>query len=93
MLYLSDGDQFLLASKKKTKSKSSYAISLDENDTSRESGNYFGKVGSYIYTQPPPGLNVKIDRMFDIIECAYISCDQTLVKASHRVDESVARAA
>lgn len=36
---------------------------------------------------------MKIDRMFDIIECAYISYDQTLVKASHQEDESVARAA
>jgi hypothetical protein len=35
-------------------------------------------------------MNVKIDRLFDIIECAYISCHQTLVEASHQVDESVA---
>ena len=27
--------------------------------------------------------------MFDIIEYTYLSCDQTLVKASHQVDESV----
>ena len=42
-----------------------------------------------IYIQPPPGLNLKIDRMFDIFEYTYLSCDQTLVKASHQVDESV----
>ncbi|KAG0628734.1 hypothetical protein M758_1G049200 [Ceratodon purpureus] len=45
-LYLSDGDRFLLSSKKRKKTKTNYTISLDENDTSKQSGNYFGKLRS-----------------------------------------------
>jgi len=44
-LYLTEGDRFLLASKKQKKTKTNYTISLDENDISKQSGNYFGKVG------------------------------------------------
>lgn len=44
-IYLKDGDQFLLASRKRKKNKASnYLISLDKDDLSRNSGNYFGKL-------------------------------------------------
>merc|ERR1719446_177 len=44
-IYLKDGDQFLLAARKRKKNKSSnYLISLDKDDLSRNSGNFFGKL-------------------------------------------------
>jgi len=46
-LVMGDNDQFMLSARKRKKSKTSnYIISLDEDDTSRNSGNYFGKVRS-----------------------------------------------
>jgi len=42
-----EGGKFLLSARKRKKSKSSnYLISLDEEDMSRQSGNYFGKLRS-----------------------------------------------
>ena len=46
-IYLKDGDQFLLAARKRKKNKSSnYLISLDKEDLARQSGNFFGKLRS-----------------------------------------------
>jgi len=46
-LYLNDNDRFMLSARKRKKSKTSnYLVSLDEDDTSRNSGNYFGKLRS-----------------------------------------------
>jgi len=46
-IYLKDGDQFLLAARKRKKNKSSnYLISLDKDDLARQSGNFFGKLRS-----------------------------------------------
>uniref|UniRef100_A0A7S1SMQ6 Tubby C-terminal domain-containing protein n=1 Tax=Tetraselmis chuii TaxID=63592 RepID=A0A7S1SMQ6_9CHLO len=46
-LYMNDNDRFMLSARKRKKSKTSnYLISLDEDDTSRNSGNYFGKLRS-----------------------------------------------
>jgi len=46
-LYMQDNDRFMLSARKRKKSKTSnYLISLDEEDTSRNSGNYFGKLRS-----------------------------------------------
>jgi len=46
-LYLNENDQFMMSARKRKKSKTSnYLISLDEEDTSRNSGNYFGKLRS-----------------------------------------------
>ncbi|KAH7352130.1 hypothetical protein KP509_19G031400 [Ceratopteris richardii] len=52
-LYLSKGDIFLLSSRKRKKSKcSNYIISLDEEDISKRTGNYYGNVQSnFIGTQ------------------------------------------
>ena len=44
-LYLSDGDHFLLAARKRKKNKTSnYLLSLDSEDLARKSGNFFGKL-------------------------------------------------
>ena len=46
-IYLKEGDQFLLAARKRKKNKSSnYLISLDKDDLARQSGNFFGKLRS-----------------------------------------------
>ncbi len=46
-IYLKDGDQFLLAARKRKKNKSSnYLISLDKDDLTRQSDNFFGKLRS-----------------------------------------------
>lgn len=46
-LYVDEGGKFLLSARKRKKSKSSnYLISLDDDDMSRDSSNYFGKVRS-----------------------------------------------
>ena len=46
-LHLDENGEFLLAARKRKKSKSSnYLISLDRDDLSRQSGNYFGKLRS-----------------------------------------------
>ena len=46
-IYLKEGDQFLLAARKRKKNKSSnYLISLDKEDLARQSGNFFGKLRS-----------------------------------------------
>ena len=46
-IYLKDGDQFLLAARKRKKNKSSnYLISLDKDDLTRQSENFFGKLRS-----------------------------------------------
>ncbi len=46
-LYLEDKNVFLLAARKRKRSKTSnYLISLDKSDLSRNSGNYVGKVRS-----------------------------------------------
>jgi len=43
----SEGERFMLSARKRKKSKSSnYLISLDEDDMSRQSGNFFGKLRS-----------------------------------------------
>ncbi|KAL1511614.1 hypothetical protein AB1Y20_006407 [Prymnesium parvum] len=46
-IYLKDGDQFLLAARKRKKKKSSnYVISLDRDDLGRHTGSFFGKLRS-----------------------------------------------
>lgn len=46
-VYLKDGDQFLLAARKRMNNKSSnYLISLDKDDLARQSGKFFGKLRS-----------------------------------------------
>ena len=46
-LYLEHNNQFLLAARKRKKSKTSnYLISLEKSDLSRKSGNYIGKLRS-----------------------------------------------
>ncbi|KAL3698748.1 hypothetical protein R1sor_012824 [Riccia sorocarpa] len=51
-LYLQDGNQmhFLLSARKRKKSlRSNYILSLDEDDISRTTGNYFGKLRSNLW--------------------------------------------
>src|SRR5689334_15724892 len=44
-VYLEDGNQFLVAGRKRKKSKTSnYLVSIDKDDLARQSGNYVGKV-------------------------------------------------
>ena len=44
-VYLKDGEQFLLAARRRKKQKqSNYKVSLDKDDLSRDSSNYFGKL-------------------------------------------------
>ena len=46
-VYLKDGEQFLLAARRRKKQKqSNYKVSLDREDLSRHSSNYFGKLKS-----------------------------------------------
>jgi tubby-related protein 1 len=46
-IYLKEGDKFLMAARKRKKNKSSnYLISLDKDDLSRNSGNFYGKLRS-----------------------------------------------
>lgn len=46
-VYLKDGEQFLLAARRRKKQKqSNYKISLDRDDLNRHSANYFGKLKS-----------------------------------------------
>jgi tubby-related protein 1 len=46
-VYLKDGEQFLLAARRRKKQKqSNYKVSLDRDDLSRQSSNYFGKLKS-----------------------------------------------
>jgi len=46
-IFLKDGDQFLLAARKRKKKKSSnYVISLDRDDLGRHTGSFFGKLRS-----------------------------------------------
>ena len=46
-VYLKDGEQFLLAARRRKKQKqSNYKISLDQNDVSRHTDSYFGKLKS-----------------------------------------------
>jgi len=46
-VYLKDGEQFLLAARRRKKQKqSNYKVSLDKDDLSRHSSNYFGKLKS-----------------------------------------------
>lgn len=46
-VYLKDGEQFLLAARRRKKQKqSNYKVSLDKDDLSRNSSNYFGKLKS-----------------------------------------------
>ena len=46
-VYLKDGEQFLLAARRRKRQKqSTYKVSLDQNDLSRSSSNYFGKLKS-----------------------------------------------
>jgi len=46
-VYLKDGEQFLLAARRRKKQKqSNYKVSLDRDDLSRHSSNYFGKLKS-----------------------------------------------
>ena len=46
-VYLKDGEQFLLAARRRKKQKqSNYKVSLDRDDLSRNSSNYFGKLKS-----------------------------------------------
>merc|ERR1719465_267755 len=46
-VYLKDGEQFLLAARRRKKQKqSNYKVSLDREDLSRTSSNYFGKLKS-----------------------------------------------
>ena len=46
-VYLKDGEQFLLAARRRKKQKqSNYKVSLDREDLSRNSSNYFGKLKS-----------------------------------------------
>ncbi|CAM6126696.1 unnamed protein product [Calypogeia fissa] len=45
-LYATDGDQFLLSARKRKKTIRNYIISLDPDDISRKTGNFFGKVQS-----------------------------------------------
>mmetsp|Transcript_7598 Transcript_7598/g.19667 ORF Transcript_7598/g.19667 Transcript_7598/m.19667 type:complete len:538 (-) Transcript_7598:993-2606(-) len=65
-LYLKDGDRFLLAARRRKKSKSSnYLISTNREDLSRDSNNYFGKVRSNFvgteFTVFDNGVNPKND--------------------------------
>ena len=44
-LYLQENDKFLLSAKKrKNQKKTNYLVSLDEEDLTKDSGNYFGKL-------------------------------------------------
>uniref|UniRef100_A0A7S2G0K3 Tubby C-terminal domain-containing protein n=1 Tax=Haptolina brevifila TaxID=156173 RepID=A0A7S2G0K3_9EUKA len=46
-VYLKDGEQFLLSARRRKKQKqSNYKVSLDRDDLSRHSSNYFGKLKS-----------------------------------------------
>jgi tubby-related protein 1 len=46
-VYLKDGEQFLLAARRRKHQKqSNYKVSLDKDDLSRDSSNYFGKLKS-----------------------------------------------
>jgi len=46
-VYLKDGEQFLLAARRRKKQKmSNYKVSLDRDDLSRHTSNYFGKLKS-----------------------------------------------
>mgnify|MGYP002776925936 CR=1 FL=1 len=49
-LFLTKGDFFLLSARKRMKIKTSnYIISLDEDDISMKTGNYFGNVSVLLY--------------------------------------------
>jgi len=68
-LYLQDGDRFLLAARRRKKSKTSnFLISLESDDLARNGGAYFGKLrGNYVGTEYvlynnglKPGKNVQV---------------------------------
>ncbi len=53
MLHFSNGDQFLLSARKHKKNENNYVISLDEDDMSKNTGNYFGKVSCFLFIMSP----------------------------------------
>jgi hypothetical protein len=53
MLHFSNGDQFLLSARKHKKNENNYVISLDEDDMSKNTGNYFGKVSCFLLIMSP----------------------------------------